>query len=38
MSLVPCTCIRSADLRAVVLPDPDCPAAVVHVTTGARSS
>jgi|GEM_PF-4313396 len=30
MSLVPCTCIRTADLRAVVLPDPACPAAGVH--------
>jgi hypothetical protein len=35
MSLVPCTCIRSVDLRSVVLPDPACPAGDVHSVTGA---
>lgn len=35
MSLVPCTCIRSVDLRSVVLPDPACPAGDVHRVTGA---
>jgi phosphoribosylcarboxyaminoimidazole (NCAIR) mutase len=38
MSLVPCTCIRSADLRSVVLPDPACPAADVHLAAGAVGS
>ena len=35
MSLVKCTCIRSADVRTIVLADPACPALDIHARTVA---
>ncbi|SFB25236.1 hypothetical protein SAMN05421867_11188 [Cellulomonas marina] len=30
MALVRCTCLRTPDVRSIVIPDPTCPATVVH--------